>query len=287
MKKNSFYKMNSKIWLLLFSGFLCTSLNLMAQEETISSRMRVEVTQLYPDSISIEGLCRARIDRRYVGLPGLTLTFLNLNDTIEKEIGNLTTDQNGKVRTKIANDQLIFNPDSSFTIICRFEGNDQYEESEDEVTLYEARIEVEPNNEDSIKTLGIHMVNYKDQPVAEEDIIVYVKRLFSLLPIGEGSTDEEGHCNVEIPTDLPGDPSGVLHFLVKLEDHSDYGTLINEFDLDWGLPISNDNLDQQRTLWTPYPPWWMLVTFLVLMGVVWGHYVLLVTKLFKIKKLGS
>jgi hypothetical protein len=104
------------------------------------------------------------------------------------------------------------------------------------------------------------------------------------LKIGEGTTDENGEATVEVPANLPGDDNGNITLLAKLDENETFGNLEASAVQQWGLPVSSKVQDQPRALWSENPPIWMLVTFIVLMVVVWGHFVVIVYELFRLRK---
>ena len=113
---------------------------------------------------------------------------------------------------------------------------------------------------------------------------IFVRRSFSPLKIGEGTTDENGEVIVEIPNNLPGDDKGNITLLAKLDENETFGNLEASTVQNWGLPVSAKIEEQPRALWSAHPPIWMLVTFIVLMVVVWGHFFVIVYELFRLRK---
>jgi heme/copper-type cytochrome/quinol oxidase subunit 2 len=51
-----------------------------------------------------------------------------------------------------------------------------------------------------------------------------------------------------------------------------------------GKPVSDKDQVAPRALWSAHPPLWMMITFIVLMVTVWGHYVVIVYELFRLRK---
>jgi len=65
----------------------------------------------------------------------------------------------------------------------------------------------------------------------------------------------------------------------------DYGTLRASITKPWGLnPVKAERAE--RALWTPNAPVWMLLTFVGLMGAVWGHFLIIGIELYLIRKDG-
>jgi hypothetical protein len=121
-------------------------------------------------------------------------------------------------------------------------------------------------------------------PVDSTTLGVYVKRLFSALKLGEGTTNASGETTIEIPNDLPGDAKGNLTLLARLDENETYGNLEASVVQQWGTPVSDEVKELPRALWSSHPPIWMLVTFVVLMSTVWGHYLVIIIQLFRLRK---
>jgi len=111
-----------------------------------------------------------------------------------------------------------------------------------------------------------------------------VHRLFYPLKVAEGTTDENGEASAEIPNNLPGDPKGNLTLIGRLDENETYGNLEASVIQPWGIPVSDKLQKQPRALWSEHPPLWMLITFIVLMGAVWGHYLVIIIQLFRLRK---
>jgi hypothetical protein len=72
--------------------------------------------------------------------------------------------------------------------------------------------------------------------------------------------------------------------MAKLDENEMYGNLEASVVQKWGIPVSDKIQDQPRALWSSHPPLWMLITFFILMAVVWGHYIVIVYQLIKLRK---
>jgi len=130
----------------------------------------------------------------------------------------------------------------------------------------------------------IDMGTGTEVPVKETEIGVFVNRSFLPLKLGSATTDENGEGTVEIPSNLPGDANGNITLLAKLDENETYGYLEASAVQKWGIPISTVISEQPRALWSQHPPLWMLVTFIILMGVVWGHFLVIVYQLWRLRK---
>lgn len=298
-------KRYSWLWILLWGNVMIGSAGLSAQdttqvtteeqvtevteeeEEMIKSRMSLTCEQ-YPDAtIILKGLLRARIDGSYQKIPGEKISFFMLNaDGEEISLGEATTKADGTGQITAEKNKLTAGADGSYALIVRFDGNDKMDGSESDLMVWPATLAVEAQEADSVYTLRLTaMAEGPDgpQPIAAAPVAVYVKRMFSSLKVVEGETDEAGIAELEFPSGLPGDPEGILHITALIEEHETYGNLAAQLEQPWGQPVSDVLEKTPRALWSPHPPTWMVFTFFILMGTVWGHYGIIIYNLFRIK----
>jgi hypothetical protein len=79
--------------------------------------------------------------------------------------------------------------------------------------------------------------------VKDIDIHFYVKKSFGLLPL-EGdftTTDENGEASVDFPTDLPGDVSGNVIVIARVEDDEKLGNVEAMKTVNWGIPVKAES----------------------------------------------
>jgi hypothetical protein len=153
--------------------------------------------------------------------------------------------------------------------------------------IYRASLVVSQAEEDSVWYLRSALKQIKsegEEPLEGIEVIAYVDRLFSELEIAREITDAQGEVQIEFPQDIPGDFEGNLQVKVRIEDDDLIGYLETPMTLRWGVPKTVVELEN-RTLWSPDPPLWMVVVFSLLMLVVWGHYVVVIVLLRRIRKL--
>ena len=139
---------------------------------------------------------------------------------------------------------------------------------------------------DSIKTILLtaeKVDNGKMVPVSGEKLIVYVPRMFSLLPVGEATLDESGKASVEFPADLPGDKDGNITIISRFEEHPEFGNVEKRTTLKWGVPATSTSHSSHRALWTKTAPKWMIYTLSILLAGVWGHYLFAIISLIRIR----
>lgn len=239
------------------------------------------------NTIDLKAVLRAKVKGSQIKLHLLKVTFVQVTEAGDKELGFVITDRNGKAVLKAKADSLIPDKEGKLLFKAVFAGNKAMEAAEGEVTIKRARLVITPVKADSLLTMQVKLVDFAtgtEIPVPETIVGIFVNRLFYPLKVGEGTTDENGEAIIEIPNNLPGDNAGNITLLAKLDESELYGNLETSVTQKWGLPVSNKLNEQPRELWSAHPPIWMIVTFIILMTVVWGHYFVIIYELIRLRK---
>jgi hypothetical protein len=128
----------------------------------------------------------------------------------------------------------------------------------------------------------------KFNPLGGQTVLVYVPRMLSLLKIAEIALDSLGSGTAEFPKNIIGDSVGNLTVIAQIEENDIFGTIKAESKINWGLPKRLLSPERPtRELWTPVAPLWMIITLIIMLTGVWGHYVYTIVQLFMIKKDGT
>jgi hypothetical protein len=257
------------------------------EDLTVKSKMSLTGSQFPDGTIELTALLRAKIKGSYQKVAHQKVSFFSVNDDFEETaLGDTITGPDGMARWKVNTTGKPVNADGSYSFLARYDGNDNMNGSESDVMLQPAKLVMEAIEGDSAYTL--HLVataNSADGPVpiVEAPVAVYVKRMFSSLKVGEGTTDENGEVEVDFPMGLSGDQNANLEIAARIEETDAYGNLEARMTKQWGKPVSYEIKELPNALWSDHPPVWMIVTFFVLMGTVWFHYMYIVFNLFRIK----
>ena len=122
------------------------------------------------------------------------------------------------------------------------------------------------------------------------DVKVYVERLFGELPVAVdfNTTAENGEVKIEFPPTIHGDLEGKVMVVVRVEDHDEYGNLINRKEMEWGIPQVIESNGNGRLLWAgkykaPIP---LVIIVNGVLIAVWGSIFLILLNVFKIYRLG-
>ena len=226
---------------------------------------------------------------RDVFINGAMVVFYNMAGEDSRQLEAVPTDMNGEAVFQIekGSDRLISLGDN-YTFRALFKGNHLYEKSEDMVEVRPLNMHLEFIEIDSVKTIVAEAFEMDKEgnpiPLEETDVYFYVPRSFSLLPVGE-EWFEEGRAQLNFPTSLPGDSIGNLTIVARIEDHELYGNVEAVAMKDWGLAMPRVVVKNRRGLGDTDAPLWMVYTLIVLLSVVWFHYLYVFYLMIKIKKL--
>ena len=159
-------------------------------------------------------------------------------------------------------------------------GQDSFEDADIALTFSE---------ENEVKTITAKATDSTGLPIEELDIYFYVKRTFSLLPIGDvfNTTDENGEVVVEFPNDLPADSEGYVTIIVKILESDIYNDLSVETVKKWGIQTSYDQFEEKRSLWAAAAnaPITLVVIVSGMILAIWFIIVYIIVVLFKIRRI--
>ena len=259
---------------------------LHAQDELLSVDMELKYFQKNNDF----ELMAILVDEDGEPIEGLEVLFTAHISAANVKLGTATSNQKG-VASIIKPLNELRKLGHQFHFESVFTGNSTYDAVSSERDIRDVNLFFTTEIIDSVYTVGIQLNGWtaenEIEPIPDTDVVLYVPRLFSLLPIGEAYTNKQGGDQFEFPMDLPGGPNGELAIISRIEEHEDFGTIEFSHQTTWGMPLSGQESNLQRTLWTPDAPLWMVITFSILMVGAWGHYLLIVIKLFQIRRQGN
>ena len=301
MKNSNIYlESRSFIPASLYKGFLVpgifalicavTPLRLVAMHaddslKKVTPKMTLSIIQTDGDSIQLTTAVKARLNGNVLAADFEPIKFLFVGDSGSVVLGVAHTDDRGVASIWALKKQLNISKDGTWMFRSLFEGNDEISEGEVEGSIKNAGITISADDVDSVHSVSIKLFSVdKDKiPLSKTDVVLYVKRYFSNLKIGTGTTDDNGEVTIECPPNITGDESGNITLIAQAEEIDSYGTISGKISRSWGTRELKSSNHISRELWSHAPPLWMLIVFGILMSVVWGHYFVIIYKFFKIR----
>jgi len=229
-------------------------------------------------------------DEGEIPLSETTVSFYTVSDTGNQLLGNVLTNDIGTAIFTIESGWDFPKDEEDYiTFFAAYDGNENFGSSEAELQLKDVRLELDFSLVDEVK-----MIDYsgyiigkegEEYPLADDDIYLYVPRMFNLMKIVDGWLEEDGKGSNEFPLTLIGDTLGKVTVIAKIEEHYDYGDVETSAEIDWAIPKhSGESYKNRRELWTPIAPLWMIVTLIIMLVGVWGHYIYAIIQLLLIKR---
>ena len=247
---------------------------------------------------SVEGnrlvaTAKARLgeDRKIIPVEGLEISFYYMSDTAEQLLGTSATNSEGKATFGLDKAlSLVPDEDGEISFSAQFDGNDELRKASTEVSYIPVFLELSFTLIDSVKTVMAKAYKQGEEGILwlDEDVDVnfYVPGSFSLLKIGQRSFSE-GEASVPFPVTLPGDSTGNLTVLAKIERNEEYGIVETSGMIDWAAPRMYDLPAKRRGLGDTDAPLWMVYTLIVLLSAVWFHYMYVFFVIYVIKRKGE
>jgi len=125
-------------------------------------------------------------------------------------------------------------------------------------------------------------------PLAATEVSVKAKRTFGYLEVGKALTNASGHAEFQFPKDFKGDPEGMVDLTFSLGEDFRADTIpLNQVKI--AAPVEPENIFSHRVLWStnPHTQWWLILTYLGIVGGVWLTIFYILFQIFKIYKAGK
>lgn len=289
------YKINKFVGLIILGlGFFCSPLfgqdekKAEPAEKTVP-RMTLTSTQIDGDSVLLEASIKVKREGSWQPMDFEPVKFDVHNDSVKISLGKALTNDRGVASLKVGRRQLVTDADGLWTFGSVFGGNAIAGVGDADLAIRGGGVTLFGEEMDTVNSLTFKLFapGPDSLPISDAEVGFYVKRHFSNLKIGEGTTDENGEVTIECPKNLPGDVTGKLTLIGRADDLEEYGSVSAVLEKPWGIAVPEADHKKTRELWSHSPPLWMIVVFAILMSTVWGHYIVIIYKLVKIRNLKS
>ncbi len=263
----------------------------MAQDENRTQTV-LKLEYFHVDSTQkLTATLQVKVEGRYLPLQGMEIGFKFLKGKTEKSMGTGLTNEEGKVTLLIPDDIFATKGDKGiYAFAASFSGKDNYDKASASTAMKPLRMEISfsQKSQDKMIDLKVFEPGKKDNewvPVDKLDVQFYVPRTFSLLKVGKG-TITNGMTSLEFPTSIPGNQLGYLTIVAKVEENENYGNVEVSGTINWGKPLPPAKIIK-RGLGDTDAPLWMVYTLIVLLSIVWFHYMYVIFTVFRIRHLGK
>ncbi len=237
---------------------------------------------------------KAKIEGKFKQVSGIPVSFYIRSESPANLLGKATTDDHGLAALPIpatAKDEWNKSPAQSFLVVS--DSTQLYSAVTTSIDLIKARIKLDTAEDKKIIALLVEQKGSEWVPVKGVDMKIAVKRLGGDLNINETpsyTTDSLGVVNADFKLlKLPGDATGNLVLIAKVEDNDMYGNMSTERIVPWGTPSNYVSDYNKRSLFARAgrPPYWLLWMASSITLSVWIVIFYLFVQIRKLKKLGA
>jgi len=275
---------------------LFTNTNCIAQDnEAKDFKMlyKFNTTKLADNSrlLQVSFIAQHKKDRKNkVPVYEAEINFYNTSNEEDILLGTVKTDKEGFARLTLPADQTyLTDVEGYINFKAEFKKTKAIKRYKKSIAVKDLILDLNLEEIDSIKTVMVKAyildsLNTK-LPVEEADAIFSVRGMINNMPI-ETATIEDGEYEFEFQTNIPGDVNGIIDVFVSIEDHDDFGNVIQQKSVNWGISKEQFKEDS-NTLWSEAAPIWMYIVLTILLGGVWIKYIYVIKNLFKIRSIGK
>ncbi|WP_422082298.1 hypothetical protein [Ulvibacterium sp.] len=286
-----FFKYSLSIVLLLF-----LAPNTFGQEQDLSNyRMRYNLRTIKQHdnsrTLEVRFIAANKKDRKdRVPVYGAQIEFFNFLEDEVISLGVSETSKEGIAQITLPENQpYVKDVEGRINFRAVFEGTEDLDGEEDEISIKDIDLDLGLIEKDSVRTVQIkaHTLDSLgvEIPVEEADIIISVEGMLSKMIIDEG-TLEAGAYDFKMPIGLPGNANGDITVYAIIEDHDEYGDVVQRKTESWGV-LNDRHHEDENTLWSEVAPIWMYVVLTILLVGIWANFIYTGIHLFKIKKEGK
>jgi mono/diheme cytochrome c family protein len=153
-------------------------------------------------------------------------------------------------------------------------------------------VKIAINFEAKTNKVTVHAVaNEKSGVVSlkNSEVVLFANRYFGRLQIDQTlHTDVDGNASFSFPTDLPGNKTGEIELIVKINDDA-YGEIESIQKLKIGVPTDKPSLRAKRAIWNTVDraPIWIIIVYSTGVLTVVAFLLYLILNLLKLKKIGN
>jgi len=243
---------------------------------------------------------RYRNDKSFEVVKGAAVRVYITEESEENLVGQVVTDENGFAKLILpAAIQNTWKNSSKQLFLAVAKESQRFAETRTEVEITKTRISIDTLITDEGKRAVAVTVEAMDEegswlPASDVELRVGVKRLASLLPVGEEATYTTDSTGLVVATfqrdSLPAqDESGTITIGVKVEENEQFGNLSAEGTVPWGVFYKQENKFDKRSLWATRDktPIWLLLMAYSIIAAVWGVIAYLLYLLVVVVRVGK
>ncbi len=283
--------------ILVLAGLMFSySTNVLGQEFELSNyKIRYTLSTLKDVNnnrqLEVKFLAANKKDRKdRIPVSGALIKFYNSGNDTLIAIGEIETDDKGIAKIEVPSSMnLLMDEEGYYNFSAQFDATESLKRQKKSLQVKDLILNLNLSEEDSLKMVSLEAYTIDSLgsklPVEELDLVFSVGGMLSRMPIEEASL-EDGVYEFEITKDIQGDINGDFQMFAFVDDHDDYGTVLQMVESNWGV-FDDIREPEKNKLWTEAAPIWMYVVLTILLVGIWANFLYTIIKLLKIKKIGK
>ncbi len=283
---------------LLLGALFATGIKIFAQDST-RPELLVNISYCMDNNKAVYLVVntKTKLGKKFKPVPHLAVVLYLDSIAQNNLVTRVITDPDGRAKAILPPAlKNAWDASSTHTFIGVAERSKDFEETQGETKITKSKISIDTLTEGETRSMIVKVLALKEGewlPAKDVEMKAGISRMGGILPAGDEptyTTDSTGSVTIELKkNNLPGDEKGNIILAAKVEDNDEYGNLLVEKQVLWGIPTSpDDSFFNQRTLWSTRfrtPFWLLFMAYSIVIGV-WGTLFYLIGRLVKIKKLG-
>ena len=218
------------------------------------------------------------------------IKFYNILNENEVLIGSAKTTKEGIAKFEVpANFSYLSDADGFINVTAKFEGSNVLGQESETLIFKDLQLKLTLTEVDGVRTIKgkAFVLNTQGEEISvETDLYFYAGGMLSKMKVEDGILEEGAlEYEFEYTANLPGTTDGNIIFYLAVEEHEEFGNVIQKESINWG--ISNPQFEENNKLWSEAAPIWMYVVLTILLVGVWANFVYTGINLYKIKKEGD
>jgi hypothetical protein len=236
---------------------------------------------------------RKDAEGKFVPARSAPVNFYTRSQNETRLLKRVSTDNKGQAMMAVPGD-LPLDDSLYFTLIAKIENDSLYQDVQEQIHYKDVSLALSIDPKDTARMATAKLLETskdgKAVPVKGAEVKFYIRRMFGYMAASEEntvSTDEKGEAVFSYPRDIPGDTSGNITLVARLEDNEKFGNVEIKSSQNWGTTLVKIEDPFPRALWDYAAPFPLVITISTLFGGVWLVYFFIFYQLRKIKKEGQ
>jgi len=121
------------------------------------------------------------------------------------------------------------------------------------------------------------------KPLQNVELTFFVQRMFGVMKVGNATTDTTGIATTEFLKNIRADENGKVILITKVEDNDVMNDKVMQMTMNPDLAHAQ-NKPVPRAMIGHYAPWWLVITFTLIIGTVSFVFVYILYLIYRIKK---